>query len=469
MSLIGKIGEKLFAAVIEQKVQERLPAATANAMEDLQWRRLTGDSVRELPIATWQRQVEICYWLWKINPLANWLIEITTALTAGKGFSYTAKSEAVQEIFKDFWYDPVNRMDIKFEQKARELSIFGLQCWQAFVAAQTGRVRLGMIDPAQIAEIFCDPDNVEVQIGVKVQRLDGTGTRLLKTILAGETETVISEEGLRRRETFTDGECFLFAVNRVSNDPYGTSDIFVLADWLDEYEDFVFKFAGKAKKQNAHIWDVELHGASEKECDDFARKFPHQADGAVRVHNEKVKWNAVAPGLQALDVKESASVFRNHILGAKSIPSHWYGGLDDANRASAAEGNEPIKAFVDSRQNLLKFILETIFTYVVQKALEAGHLRPGRDEDPFDFAVQKPEAMERDVTKVSAAVRDLVTALTVAAANGWVDKDTAVKLFAFVIALIGFEVDPEAMELEAGMEDYNARDRKAGKDGGAEG
>jgi hypothetical protein len=448
VSFWKSIGEKLFASVISRAVEERLPAATSSALEEMQWRRLTGNSARELPIATWQRQVEICYWLWKINPLGNWIIETLTTMAAGKGFTYSADNAEVQDLLESFWYDPVNRMDIKLEQKARELFLFGLQCWPVFVAEQTGRVRLGMVDPAQISEVYADPQNAEVRIGVKVQNLDGTGTRIMRVILTGETETVVSEPARQMREGWTDGECFLFAINRVSNDPYGTSDLFVIADWLDEYEDFVFKYSEKAKKQNAYIWDVEIDGADEKTCDAFAQKFPHQADGAVRVHNEKVTWQAVAPDLKALEIKEAAAVFRNHILGNKSIPQHWYGGSGDVNRATAGESNEPIKALIDSRQNLLKFIIETMFTFVIQKAREASYLKVS-DEEAFKFAVQKPETMDKDITKVSTAVRDIVTSLVAAAAQNWIDQDNAVKVFAFVLALVGYELDPAAMDLEA--------------------
>lgn len=450
----GKIViEKLFGAAIEKAVQERLPAAGAAAGDDIQWRRLTGNSVRELPIATWQRQVEVCYWLWKLNPMGNWIIEIITYLAAGQGFTFGAENDEVMELLEDFWYDPVNRLDINLEQMARELFLFGVQCWPVFRAEQTGRVRLGMIDPAQIANIYTDPENAKIQIGVQVQDLVNGGNRYLRTILAGETETVVSEAARRKRETFTDGECFLFAVNRVSNDPFGTSDLFVIADWLDEFEDFVFKFAGKAKKQNAFIWDVKMDGATDAQCQEFANANANPPDGATRVHNEKVTWQAVAPRLQALEIKEAASVFRNHILSSKSIPVHWYGGLDDVNRASAAEGNEPIKAFLNSRQNLLKFILETMFTFVIQSAVEARYLNVPEDE-AFDFAVQKPEAMDKDITKLSTAIRDIVTALTAAASQGWVLKEDSAKIFAFVLALIGYELDPEAAIEGAEWQDY---------------
>lgn len=187
------IVEKLFGAVIAQKVAERLPAANAGAGSELQWRRLTGNSARELPIATWQRQVEVCYWLWKLNPLGNWIIETLVQLTAGKGFTFTADNDEVKELLESFWYDPVNRMDINFEQMARELYLFGVQCWPVFVAEQTGRVRLGMVDPAQIVEVYTDPDNAKIVIGCKLQRLDGTGIRYMRSIITGETATVVSE------------------------------------------------------------------------------------------------------------------------------------------------------------------------------------------------------------------------------------------------------------------------------------
>ena len=371
MSIKKYLTEKLFGAEIERLTQERLPAAMASGpQEDIQWRRLSGASNRELPIAAWARQVEVCYWLWKTNPLGNWIIETLTSFVAGKGFAYTADNDEVKALLDSFWFDSVNRMDIKLEQKVRELFLFGVQCWPVFKAEQTGRIRLGMVDPAQISTIYADPLNAEVLIGVKIQSLHTAETRHLKTILTGEIETVISEDARLMRETYTDGECFLFSINRVSNDPYGTSDLFVIADWLDEYEDYVYNFAGKARRQNAFIWDVELNGASEAECQKAADTYAVKSDGQLRVHNEKTKGTAVAPNLQAIEIKESASVFRNHILGNKSFPEHWYGGGGNVNRATAGESNEPIMALFDSRQNLVKYIIETIFTYVVQSALD---------------------------------------------------------------------------------------------------
>ncbi len=463
MGIKSFLKERLFGASTPTQQSSLKAAMAGEDLTEAGWRRLSGVSNRELPIAQWARQVEICYWLWKTNPLGNWIIETLTSFVAGKGFSWSADNVDVGTLLNDFWYDPVNRMDIKLEQKVRELFLFGVQCWPVFKAEQTGRVRLGMVDPAQIVRIFADPQNAEVLIGVEIGPGYGVGStgatplqsRFLKTILAGETDTVVSEQARQMREHYSDGECFLFAINRVSNDPYGTSDLFVIADWLAEYEEFVFNFADKARRQNAFIWDVKMEGADEATCQKVANQYAVKGDGEIRVHNEKTTWNAVAPNLAAMELKEAAGVFRNHILGNKSFPEHWYGGGGDVNRATAGESNEPIMALIDSRQNLVKFIIETIFTYVIQAALDARYLQVP-PEEAFSFAVQTPETSNRDLTKISTAVQQITAAIVVGSSQGWIDQMTATKLFAFIIALIGFEIDPETMidQEEPGWKDY---------------
>ncbi len=461
MGIKSFLTQRLFGSSALPTQQDSLKAAmAAGDVTEAGWRRLSGVSNRELPIAQWSRQVEICYWLWKTNPLGNWIIETLTSFVAGKGFTWSADNPEVDALLNEFWYDPVNRMDIKLEQKVRELFLFGVQCWPVFKAEQTGRVRLGMVDPAQIVQIFADPQNAEVLIGVEIGPGYGVGatggaydhtslrSRFLKTILTGETDTVVSEQARRLREGYADGECFLFAINRVSNDPYGTSDLFVIADWLAEYEEFVFNFADKARRQNSFIWDVTMDGADEATCKKAANDYAVKGEGEIRVHNEKTKWTAVAPNLAAMELQSAAGVFRNHILGNKSFPEHWYGGGGNVNRATAAESNEPIMALIGSRQNLVKFMVETIFTYVIQSALDARYLNV--PEEAFSFAVQTPEASNRDLTKISSAVQQITAAIVVGSSQGWVDQATATKLFAFIIALIGFEIDPEAIISEGG-------------------
>jgi hypothetical protein len=274
-------------------------------------------------------------------------------------------------------------------------------------------------------------------------------------VLGKEVETVLSPSGQQMRDGYLDGECFLFAINRVSNDPFGTSDIFVIADWLDEYEEFLYNYAGKSKKQNAYIWDVTLTGADDKQCEEFARKYPTQSDGSIRVHNEKAKWDAVAPKLQATEMESAIREFRNHILGSKSIPEHWYGGGGHVNRATAGESNDPILAFIGKRQQYVKQMYITMINYAIESALDAGYPLDVPEDELYSYEIQVPEATNKDVTKVAAAVQQLVAAMVAASMQGWLDQTNAVKCFAFIMEMIGFAIDQESiLEADPAYKDY---------------
>ena len=49
------------------------------------WRRLTANPDRNMLPVLQDRMIEIAYWLWETNPLAGWLIDITTAFILAEG------------------------------------------------------------------------------------------------------------------------------------------------------------------------------------------------------------------------------------------------------------------------------------------------------------------------------------------------------------------------------------------------
>ena len=141
--------------------------------------------------------IEVAYFLWKTNPLANWIIEVVTAFVSAKGLPVSCDNDDVKKVLEDFWYDPVNRMDIHWENFVRELGIYGEQCWPVFVAQQTGRVRMGYIDPALIRNVYADPHNVKIKVGLTVGSTNAEKARRMAIVLDGENEAFLSEEGPR--------------------------------------------------------------------------------------------------------------------------------------------------------------------------------------------------------------------------------------------------------------------------------
>lgn len=471
MNFKNRLIDAFLGGVIETKVKERLQAASVTDKDEAGWRRLTGNSTKELPSVTRDRAMEIAYWLWKNNPLANWIIEITTGFVVADGFTVEAKNKTVKALLDRFWKHPVNNFPIYLEKYVRELGIYGAQCWPKFVSQNAGAVALGYIDPSNIKEVRTDPENVKIVIGVITKGIGFDDERRYKTALPTETEEFLSPKAKAFRDSCNE-ECFYFAINNVTNDPYGTSDLFVIADWLDAYEQFLFDYGDKWPLLNTFVWDLLVEGGDDNAIKEQIKNFTKKS-GSVFGHNEKVKLTASTPDLKAIDAKEGARLFRNHILGSKSLPEHWYGGGGDVNLATSKEMSAPTFKLFSSRQKLIVHILTVVLDEVIREADAHGMLK-GVPEEERHYTFNIPELSTKDVTKFATAIQQLSTSLVSAVTNEWIDKDTAVQAFAFCLSFIGYELDVDAVqgkmkEAEAikGAEDYVPKVPTVGADAGA--
>ncbi len=474
---------KFFGEAIEAKVKERLAGSTTSRQaaagsdlraEDMQWRRLTANAARDLIPTTQDRMIEIAYWLWETNPLAGWLIDITTAFVLAEGLPYEAEDKEVKATLDAFWNDPVNRMNLFFPKHVSELHIFGELCMPVFLAEQTGRIRLGYVDPAQIEAVVTDPENAKMHIGVLTKRYVGdigglhveANPKKYRIILPEEAEFVMSPTAKGLRAQFTDGECFYYSINNVTNSPRGRSSLLSVSDWLDAYEQYLFDYADRWPLINTFIWDLMVQGADETEIKKQIAALTKKS-GSVYGHNEKVTLEAKNPDIKAVQAAEGARMFRNHIMGRFGYPEHWYGGGGDVNRATAAEMDLPAIKMLSQKQLVVKYILEDILGHQVRQARNAGYLRVSDEQAAFSVITPKMES--KDISKFGSMVQQVAAALLSAEMQEWVDKETARKLFAAVMGFIGVEIDLEevrkAIEEEQGQEgyqDYKKRNQESG-------
>lgn len=432
----------------------REAAGVAIDDDEDQWRRLTGDAQRDLSPLTRERMQEIAVYLWRGTPLGKQLIELAVAYLLGEGVTIGCKNEQAAKWLDLFWRDPINLMELKLEKKMRELAIFGEQCWPAFVNEHNGHVRLGYLDPALIAAVVTDPDNIEQPIGVVTKRDRKGETKRYRIIVNGD-EDVFSKRAQAIRATLDTGDCFYFAVNALSTAPRGQSDLLALADWLDLYENQLYSDAERFKEMRAFFWDVTLTGATKEDVAERAKTIAAPKPASVRVHNDAEQWAAVAPKLNSGESAEASRLFRNHILGGAAFPEHWFGGGGDVNRATAGEMGEPTFKTLTRRQRLWKTILEIVGGYVIrQRAAKENVAIDGDAADDLQVIVNFPELTARDTTKYAGALQQVVVAASAAIGQGLLSEETATVLIASVAGQLGVEIDAEK-ELAA------ARDQKS--------
>ncbi|WP_293222297.1 hypothetical protein [Ottowia sp.] len=465
MSLIERLKSAvgLAPAPTGQPLREAA-AAQGERDDDTSWRRLTGNgptgmNERDLEPLAQDRMQKLAEYLWQSNLLANRLVELPLAYLLAEGVTLQCKDEEHQRLLNTFWSDPINNWPMKLEARVRALGLLGEQCFIANVREGDGFVRLGYLDPRQIATVVNDPDNPEQPIGVITKR-DNRGRQYkYRAVVLGEDTELFSERTVRiRAENFADGEVLLFQLNKFPNGSRGRSDLLGQMDWLDAYDGFLFNELDRIDYLRRFVWDVTMTGADPDAVKKYQKEFEPPGPNSVFVHNDQIKLEPKTPGLQAADTSQSARLLRNHVLGGATVPEHWFGGGGDVNRAAASEMGEPTFKMYSMRQGFLKRMLEEIGRYVLWCEARARGQTPDWANDEWQVTAVFPELLNRDITKFASAMQAVVSAVVQMIDAGLLTEETALKIVADVAQRFGQDFDAKT-ELTAARKE--AADRKA--------
>lgn len=419
--------------------------------DEANWRPITSDAARDLPLLTQERMLRIAHWLWEQNPLGNRVIELPVAYLLSEGVKLSVKDPEMQKAINAFWTDPINEMDIKLPKKVREMRLFGEQCYPVFTDEVSGTVRLGYLDPLLIGKVVKDPDNPEQPIGIITKR-NKEGNSLRFRVIINGPETVFTQRTQQTRAKLTDGECYYFRKNDLSSGSRGRSDLLHLADWLDVYDQFLFGEAERYKNLRALVWDLTVKNTDAGGVKKRASEFALPSSGGVYVHNDSETLEPKTPKLEAADTSGGARLMRNHILGGASIPEHWFGGGGDVNRAAAAEMGGPTYKMLAMEQRMWKHILESMARYVMIKRAAIDGKEVDFSNPDFVPVAIFPELVADDVSKNAQALQQVVAACGVALAQKLLTRKTCLQLIASAAVTLGIEIDPEKELDEAAKE-----------------
>ena len=456
-SSVAQAVKSAFARGIDDKPppqqQTRMKeAAGAQGEDDGGWRSVSGRGLSEYnerdlsPMAQHRMQL-LAEYLWQSNLMANRLIELPLAYLLAEGVKLQCKNPEHQKLLDAFWLDPINNWPLKLSSRVRALALLGEQCYVVNVREGDGFVRLGYLDPRQIATIVCDPDNPEQPIGV-VTKSDTRGRQYkYKTLLIGDDADLFTPNTVRIRETFSDGDVLLYQLNKLPNGSRGRSDLLAQMDWLDAYDGFLLDELDRIGYLRSFVWDVTMAGADQEAVEKYEKNFKPPAPNSTFVHNDNITLEAKTPPLQAADTSESARLIRNHVLGGSTMPEHWFGGGGDVNRNAASEMGEPTFKAYNMRQSFLKLMLEEMGRVVLWMSAKTQATPPNWMEDDWKVTAVFPELANKDIAKFAAALAQVVNAVVVLIDSGLMTRQTAMEVVADIAGRFGQEIDVEA-ELE---------------------
>ncbi|WP_240939186.1 hypothetical protein [Diaphorobacter sp. HDW4A] len=440
-------------------------AAGAQGNEDSGWRALSGDGLasmndRDLQPMAQERMQKLAEYLWQTNLIANRLTELPLAYLLAEGVTMQCTDDKHQRLLNAWWSDPINNWPMKLESRVRALGLLGEQCYITNVREGDGFVRLGYLDPRQIATVVNDPGNPEQPIGVVTKR-DGRGRQYkYRVVVLGDDAELFSVETARiRAEAFTDGEVMLFQLNKFPNGSRGRSDLLGQMDWLDAYDSFLFAELDRWDYLRRFVWDVTMTGSDPQAVEEYKKTFKAPEPNSTFVHNDQIKLEAKSPSLQAADTSESARILRNHVLGGATVPEHWFGGGGDVNRSAASEMGEPTFKMYSMRQGFLKRMLEEMGRFVLlSHAQTTGETVDWADEK-WQCTAVFPELLNRDITKFASAMQSVCSSVIQLINAGLMTEETALKTVADVAQRFGQDFDAKT-ELEAARKEAEAREKK---------
>jgi hypothetical protein len=461
MSWLGKV-LSIVSGQTAPVVEAAGAQTAAQSDADRSWRPIGQMTDRDLTPMDQVLMQDLAVYSWERNRLANRLIELPVAYLLAGGVRLEVDDDEAQGWLDAFWGDPINNWRLKLPKRVRELAIFGEQLWP-ITRRLDGHIRITSVDPGRIATVHVDPDNDEQPIGVTVRRPNGEGEKTYRVVLPGDDAEMFGPAAQAMRAQWPDEAVFI-RINDLR--ARGRSDLLSAVDWADAVEELLFGEVEGAEVRRSVLWDVTMTGADQDQINARVKELRAPKGNTVRVHNENEKWDAVSPKLETNDVVSLLREGRMQVFGGATIPMHWFGDGENANRASAEAMGDPSLKVLSMRQDVWKAVLEFLAGLVIRSRLAAV----GREvvdlasEPSFRPRAVMPELTSKDTSRFATALGQIVAAAATAVDRGLMTEQTAVSLIALIGAELGLPIDP-LKELEAARAETATRaERQAASD-----
>jgi len=433
------------------RMQEQLMPEFSNALgmaidsDEDQFRRISQTS-RDLDPLSWERSINISYWMFQRNGFYKRLIRIALDAIEQTGFKLDSDDEKLQEAWNKF-YDMLINKEL-FWETYEDMMLSGEANWPVGINEINGDMELGYIDPLNIKLIRKVKGNVKIpdQIVMKDKMNDP---------MSGQTFDII-----RERSGEMNGEIFHFTINKPTNASRGNPMFLAVIDHVDVYDQALFNEAERWILMKSFIYDVTRKGSADEDNLKWYKKhFPTGKPpnpGSVRVHNEDEEWKDVSPTLNAHDGSKMANLFRQNVSGMSGYPDFFMGWSGGVNVATAREMTKPTIWMVQKIQKNICKMLTTMFTFQQQQWNNKKHFKSGLFKASDNWKILANNVFPRDFLISSAAFRDITTTIIAAKNSNIIGKKQARKQYVEAGQELGFELSIEEIKKEfEEMEDQN--------------
>jgi len=404
MNWRDRIGERLFGALIEQRVQEAV-----KVVDDAWWRQVDGPAgADERPRHRRRDALDAALDAWRNDPLARRITGLTTDYVLGDGLSVSSDVPAVDHWLRRFWDHPQNHMPGRLYGWVDELTRAG----ELFIVLSRnpadGMSYVRTVPACRIDRIDTDPDDLERPL--RYHEVTG------EDLLAGRWWSAASAA---RPEA--DQVMLHATVNRPPGALRGEGDLGPILRWLEHYAGWLEDRVRVNRLKSAFVWQVTLRGATPALAAQKRAQYGRPpAPGSVIITNEGEKWEAVQPRIDADAVEADGKAIRLMAAAGAGVPLHFLSEGESATRATAQEMGDPTFRHYRRRQMEL--------CAMVEELIAAAYQRAGGLEDDLRLRVSAPEIVRGDNETLARAAKQMAEAATLMRERGWIDDGRAARM-----------------------------------------
>ena len=422
-----RVANTLFGDIITARESRRVKEVTELLDNDGEWRSLQQTPLDLSPV-TQTKMLNMAHFLAESNPTAKRILHLYRDFIVGDGVSFDCEDEEVKSWLDKFWNDPVNNLELHWDNWAWEIWRDGELIIPVAENEHTGRLQIGYIDPRNVREVRIDKNNSLITTDVV---LSSTGRDLVYKVVQVNEKT-----GLMEIPEGGEGGTFFFAVNRPTNATRGKSDLFPLADWLDVLDRTLFSEVERNELMKAFIWDVEIKGDGERVRERTSQIQKDQPDpGSMIVHNNEEIWKALTPDFKQTGAVEFVKYLKNYTVTSAGLPPHYMGEAEDVNRSTGDNMRDPVVKMLKQKGKVVGNAIKQMLTFAVHRGVARGMLQ--KTALDAEITVNLFDPSEKDTAQAMDSQLKLTDSLMVAEVQGWISKEDASRTYCTVINGIG--------------------------------
>lgn len=370
--------------VVVQESLQRLEQVLYSA----EWQQLSMQADREFTREGLDHIITLARIMRLKNPVIKRGVEVQRLYVFAQGVQITAVDERVNAVLQAFLDDERNRAELTSHQprsqKETDLQTDGNLFFRFFVNSQTGRVRVRSIDPLEITDIVCNPDDSrEPWFYLRTW----TEKKLNGDMVPHEAYypdwryTPRSRTVSLPRQVAIDWNTPIYhvAVNRMGR--WGVSEFYAALDWALAYKNFL--------EQLASVWQALARWAAKLTVQGGKRGVaaaktklnttlssssgetnPPPVTGSMFIASEGTDLQPFRTAGATMSAEDGRRLF---LMAAAvfGLPETFFGDVSVGTLATARSLDRPTELKILDRQRLWENVFADICNYVLLQAVKA--------------------------------------------------------------------------------------------------